>query len=523
MQPNTLLLLLSTLINLSYPQIIQIQDLSQNPGLLTLQTGNCLIKTGHHKLYHEIDLDNYQPILDKISTFLDELVTLPHFDDITDLLKDKYKSIENQFRSLYPRNRMRRGLANFIGSGIKLITGNLDENDLVQINKDINELRVTNHKLIRENNIQVELNKQLQNRLNRMISSINQQQEMIENQLILTRQDRIRNQLINQNFTAFRQVFKITHHLEIVKSHFDMIFETIQLAKLNVISKNFLEEEEMQFVIDRLEEQNVTLLSIDQAYEYLGIKALYRNSKIYFIILVPQIEPQTFSHYLLEPLPIQKKIVKLPTETAITNPSATYFIKNPCQVIEQDILCDLKDLINLSHDKCFSKLLNGLSGECVFTEPSIPNEIKRITNNHVVVKNAKAFNLTSNCNLSDRELSGTMLIHFTNCTIKINNQSFSSLEHHYSPSPLVVPLNGLKIAEIKFEPAISLERLHELNIENRQHLEELETSNFSAYVSTGAAFFSIVLGLILAKYAICKSRHTRNQDTAATTNGQSQQ
>ena len=519
MQPNTLLLLLATLISLSYPQIIQIQELSQNPGLLTLQTGNCLIKTGHHKLYHEIDLDSYQPILDKISTFLDELVTLPHFDDITDLLKDKYKSVENQFRSLYPRNRMRRGLANFIGSGIKLITGNLDENDLAQINRDINELRLANNKLVRENNIQVELNKQLQTRLNRMISSINQQQEIIENQLIFTRQDRIRNQLMNQNFTAFRQAFKITHHLEIVKSHFDTIFETIQLAKLNVISKNFLEAEEMQFVTDRLEEQNITLLSTDQAYEYLGIKALYRNSKIYFIILVPQMEPQTFSHYLLEPLPVQGKILKLPTATAAANSSATYFIKNPCQVIEQDILCDSKDLINLSHDKCFSKILNGLSGECAFTEPSTPNEVKRITNNHVVVKNAKTFNLTSNCNLSDRELSGTMLIHFTNCTIQINNQSFSSLEYHYSPVPLVIALDGLKIAEKSFEPAISIERLHELNMENRQHLEELETSNRSNYASTGAVFFGIFLGLTLATYAICKPRCNRIKDTVVFTNG----
>lgn len=486
---------------------IQIHDLTKNPGLLTIQNGNCMVKTGHHKIYHVIDLDKYEPILDKIGTIINGLKIFPSYKDMTDLLHDRYLTVMNQFKNLYPKRRERRGLFNFIGSGIKLITGNLDENDLIQINRDIDDLRFAKNRLIRENNVQVEINKQLENRINNIIKVVNQQQDIITKQIISARQDLINGRNINQNFTALRQTFKISHHLELMKSHFDNIFETIQLARINVISKNFLETQEMKFITDRLEEQNITLLSTDQAYEFLSIKALYNSSKIYFIILVPQIEQQIFNNLLLEPLPIGDREIKLPGTMAITNPDATYFIKQQCQVVEQNILCDLKDLINVSKDQCFSKLLNGLSAKCVFTEANNITDIKRLTDNHVVIKNAKSANLTTDCLLSNRILSGTILIYFSNCSIKINNQNFSSFEYHSNSPSLIVPLDGLDIKEIGFEPHVSMERLHKLNIENRQKLQYLEADNYNqTYALAGLSSASIFIGSILLTYIIIKMR-----------------
>lgn len=358
---------------------IQIHDLQQNPGLLTLQNGISLIKTGHHKIYHEIDLEKYSPLLDRIHNIIEGLKIFPDFKDMTDLLRDRFTTVIKQFRNLYPKKREKRGLFNFLGSGIKLITGNLDENDLIQINRDINELRRTSNKLNRENNVQVEMNRELQDRINKIIKIVNEQQSLITKQIINARQDLMNNKRINQNFTAFRQTFKVSHHLEILKAHFDSIFETIQLPRLNVISKNFLEPQELKFVIDRLEEQNITLLSVDQAYEFLGIRALYNKSKIYFIILVPQIEPKSFNNVLLEPLPVGNEQIKLPATTALTNDEGTFFTRESCQIVEQNTLCDLRDLIDVSKDECFSKLFNGLSGHCIFTELAEENSIKRST------------------------------------------------------------------------------------------------------------------------------------------------
>lgn len=67
-------------------------------------------------------------------------------------------------------------ILNALGSAIKLSTGNLDDNDLVQINNDINDLRSGTHKLVRANNQQIQINRQLQDRINGIIKAFNEQQ-----------------------------------------------------------------------------------------------------------------------------------------------------------------------------------------------------------------------------------------------------------------------------------------------------------------------------------------------------------
>lgn len=496
----------------THQQTIQIHDLSNNPGLLTIQTSNSFVRNGHHKIYHEVDLDKYGPLLNKLQNILNGLRIFPDFRDVTDLLSTRYQTVLTLYNNLYPKKRGKRGIFNFIGSGIKLITGNLDDNDLVQINRDIEDLRQHHNKLIRENNIQVEINKQLQDRINKIIDTVTEQQNIITKQIIAARQDSLNSKNINQNFTAMRQIFKISHHLELLKSHFDTIFETIQLARINVISKNFLEVEEMKFVIDRLEEQNITLLSVDQAYEFLSIRALYKSSKIYFIILVPHLENTIFSNLLLETLPVNGKILKLPTTKALISSESTFFITNECQTIEQNTLCDTKDLLDASDDECFSRILHGLSGKCTLTEPANVTEIKRLTDNHIVIKNVLQARLTTDCQLSNRYLTGTKLIYFANCSLTINNKTFSSKEFYAKPPLLIVPLDGLNIDQSNFIPNISLEKLHHFNMENREQLKYLATNNAThVYTSIGLSFTSLLLATIVFTYIASRCRKRPNK------------
>lgn len=490
-------------ITLAHAQNLQIHDLSQNPGLLTLRIGNSMVKTGHHKIYHEVDLNKYQPILMRMQTIINGLRIFPNFNDVTDLLQERLKTVNNLFSNLYPKKRERRGLFDIIGSGIKIITGNLDANDLKQINRDIDDLRANNNKLVRENNQQIQINKQLQERINTIVRVMNEQQSVITKQIIKARQDIINHRQVNQNFTALTQVFKISHHMELIKNHFDTIFETIQLARLNIISKNFLETEELEFITERLQEQNVNLISTDQAYEFLGIKALYKDSKIYFIILIPQIERTVYSHFLLEPLPIENKTLKLPATHAITSPGSTYFIRTACQTINENVLCDAKDLMEFSSNECYARLLHGSSGNCTMIETPNGMEIKRITDNHVIVKNAKSVQLLTDCQLSDRTLSGTFLIHFNNCSVSLNNQSFSSLEHHQSAPSVIVPLEGLEIKQQSVETLVSLERLHEFHLQNREELDTMRLTDLSRKNSAigllSVGFFLGILGIAANK------------------------
>lgn len=485
------------MLTMTYQQTIQISDLRNNPGLLILRQGKSFIKNGHHKIYHEIDLDTYKPTLDHLHNIIVNLKIFPNFKDIVDLLQNRYKTILNIYSNLLPKRKTKRGLFNFLGSGIKTITGNLDNNDLQQINNDIDQLRSHTNKIIRQNNIQIEINTKLQDKINEIIKSLNEQQNLITRQIIAARNDLNRN--MNQNVTALSQIFKISHHLETFKTHLDSIFETIQLAKVNVISKKFLDESELKFITERLEEQNVTLLTIDHAYQFLGIEAVYKESKLYFIVFIPLLEPKQYHNLLLEPLPINEKIVKLPSTNAIINDNRTFFIIKPCNNIQQNIICNKKDLLDVSTDECYSKILNGESGNCTLTSTSTDTVIKRLTDNHVILINVKSTLLKTDCNLSTRNLTGTFLITFANCSLTINNISYNNRELYFRYIPQVIPLVGLEIQENNYEVNITLEKLHKLHLESRQKLNYVESNN-QIYISIGFSFMGIVLGLTAFVY-----------------------
>lgn len=73
----------------------------------------------------------------------------------------------------------------------------------------------------------------------------------------------------------------------------------------------------------------------------------------------------------------------------------------------------------------------------------------------------------------------------------------------------MVPLNGLEIQETKFEPVISLERLHKLNVQNRKQIETLEDDNVSRTYAISS--IGIFIGAVLLAYISIKARQPRIQ------------
>lgn len=489
-------------------QTIQIQDLSTNPGLLTIRTKSTLVKNGHYHVYHEVDLDQYQPLLDRLQTIITALCSFPNIKDTAQMLVVKYNEITKIYQNLFPKYRNRRGAFNFLGSTLKLITGNLDQEDLDRIHSEIDQLKSNNKALNHENNVQAIINEKLQSRLNKIIQSINDQQTKIMKQIITNRQIMLDQKNYNQNFTSVIKILKISFHLDQIRYHLDSIFETIQLAKLNTVSRSFLEPEELNFIVKQLEKQNITLLNSDQAYEFLGIKVLFKNQKLYFIILIPLVESEMFNELLLETLPINNTSLKLPSNTAVVGANSTFLLKGSCQLIEQNTLCDRRDLIDVSQDECYSKILRGFSGKCVFTNHSGAS-VKRLTDYHIVLKNVKTATMHTDCNLSDRVLHGSFLIHFSNCTVTINGKNYSNRETYDKQTPLILPLDGLQIEKTIFETNITLEKLQELHLHNRKQMESIVKST-KIQMSSNIGLFLIIIVSAFTATVLKYCKRTKN-------------
>ncbi|XP_021713235.1 uncharacterized protein LOC110681526 [Aedes aegypti] len=204
-----------------------------------------------------------------------------------------------------------------------------------------------------------------------------------------------------------------------------------------------------------------------------------------------------YTHFFLEPLPVVDKILKLPANAALQSDNRTYFIKKDCLRIERTRLCNLSSLEDITGDLCYSNLLRGLSGNCTFVKCYQSTEIKAIMDNYLVAKNINNTEIESNCGLSKRNLSGTYLIEFHNCSVIINGTKFSNVEANKSEPTFVMPLDGLHINEQTLEIQNNMEEIH---IHNRHRIEALTKEHkiqtyTSLSMSTVCFLLSIVAGL----------------------------
>ena len=507
-----LTLLISFLPKQSLAQSLQISNLESNPGLLILQDGCSFMKIGEHKLFHIIDVLKYEPILIKLQQNINGINFIRNFTGMTELLETKLSKARQIYEEFLPKFRTKRGLLNFVGTGIKQITGNLDNNDLSEISQKILDLKLNNKMLITENNEQVKINYQLQNRLNRVIHQLNIQQSQITQKIIAARNENDTKKYI----IVIEEIFKINLILDHLISHLNDIFEAIKLAKSKIISKHILSLEELSFATQKIEANGITLNSLEETYDFLDLIAFHNKTKIIFIVLIPLIDSSNYKNLLIEPLIIGNKILKLPSSTAIQDDRSTYFVIKECQRVQGNHLCTKDNLLNITEDPCFSRIFRGHSGKCSFIGTTSPYEIRPITGNHIVLKQVNSLTLASNCGISNRTLTGTFLVEFHNCSVILNGSRFDNTELIKTAPPLTLPLDGLEIHENNFEPLL---RVEELNIANRHLIEDL-TRQHTAKTLTSTLMSStsiiicivVVITLIIMKVRIsfrsCNSAST---------------
>lgn len=471
-------------------QPIQITNLVLNPGLLTLQNSNSYLKIGSHQLFHVINLQNYEPIFRKLEININGINYLGNHSEMTDLLQTKLSNTLHLFSELQPRTRTKRGLFNFIGSGIKTITGNLDNHDLIKISKTLQDLSINSNLLINENNEQRQINKQFQDRINRIIKQLEKQQIQISKNLILAKNDNAR-----KEFVLLKEIFKIHFNLDYLKSHLDDIFEAIQLAKLQLLSKNILSSSELDFATRKLEEKGVIIENLEEIYDFLEVSAFHNGSRIIFVISIPLLENNTYENFIIEPLPVGNKILKIKSTHAMKSNSSTYLVVRDCKRIHKHRLCDRDNLEDITNDDCISNLLQGQSANCTFTQCMNPTEIKLITKNLIVLKAVKSLEINSTCGITDRNLTGSYLIEFHNCTIYLNGSAYENAELTFTEYPIMLPLDGLSITENDYTPVLQIE---EINIHNRKFLENFTKNHqIGTYSSITVSTVSLVIIIII--------------------------
>lgn len=468
---------------LSFPKFIQVHDITNNPGALTLSAGEGRILEGYNRLFHTIDLNELGTTIGVLKKLISELNSST--GNFIKLIKLKFTQINDTYRALLPNSRNKRSIET-LGSAIKFVTGNLDAEDLREINRNINDIKRLDNSLIGQNNKQIVINEAFQNRLQTLKDEIQNHENVI---LKLATQ---KNYTVTENAKIV-----ILFQLDTVLQTLRTLENGIALAKLNIVNRQLLTINELKIIAQQLDQVDITLDSLEDAYNFLSVTVFYHGYHLIISIDIPRLSSTNYERVIIEQLPIKNKTVNIIHQTVLVHLNETIAILSEIQQIAKIYIYKRNQLLNITNDLCIAPLVRGRSGKCPFKETPPTTEYRLLAYGTLIVKaTLENIVMSSTCGINQKELRGNYLIIFHNCSVIIQDRLFENLELNFN-HPIISPLGTYQIEETQLEKFYNTSYLHKMHIENRKHLDSLKVHHFS---SIGAIFGIISIIILVTIY-----------------------
>lgn len=437
-----------------------IENLHNNP-LLLIKERECKIQVGTIKIIHPINMTVIENTIETLTSASHR--KLESTNPLTNIIKFKIQQLYTTFYGLKPqRHRSRRW--DFIGTAIKFIAGTPDAEDLRIVNSTMNEL-------IDQNNAQLKVNMQLSERISRLTSTIN---GIVENSLA--------NKIILDEVETITTILNIDN----INQLLDNIQDAVTLSKSSLVSNKILSLRELNTIRTLLQDQGIAVDYPDEALQFVIPKLALKDDILLYMLNVPQLENTTSNILRIYPLVNNNRILHQYPTHVVKRSNNLYTTSKPEDFVQKS------SFLNNLYDKCLNSLINGKQAECVSSEQN--NTIQKlITENSILISNAKNQVLQSNCGPDNRTLYGNFLISFANCTIVFNNQYFSNNELTSEADVIQRAFHNLKI-NWKWHKNYELEKINNETVINRIKLDHvyLKQNNFNFKLWSLFGGFSLV-------------------------------
>lgn len=509
-----------------------IHDLNNNQGLISLRLGETRVIKNYAKFIHIVNLTNYEININQIHKNLDLLTNQIDQDKFKSSLfptTQKFHQLNNMFNILKPRIRTKRGLINALGTGIKWITGNMDNNDYIEISEKIETLNTNQQTLNEENSKQILINQKMIERFNNITQHINKQQSILEIYINnFTTQISNEIQGLERIIIINQYIDQLNYDIDMLINHLQDISEAITLAKLNIISKHILHPEELNHIYDILKDQNIQIKSYENLYEFLELLAYFESTNIIFIIKIPIFLSETFSLYNLKQIPINHTyLLELTSPYLLLGRNSYQYRQEPCTLIENIRYCNSVLLKDVQQDKCIVNIIRNKRAYCNFIEQESTDTVELIDSNYLLISNEEETNFTSTCSKDSKKktVKGTVLIYFNDCTIYINGIRYSSETQKYWDTIEIIPALYNDINTTRIIEHVKLEDLKDWTMENSKAITVLysKTSTSATYTNVIIIILIVLIGLIISykiysniKQKVQLQRHPVNINIATT-------
>lgn len=432
--------------------------ITNNPGLLPLQLGQTQISNDYWSYIQVLDLS---PLIDEFRLVQNQYKRLKtrliqnksyqqEYTNSFPLIDNLEQKITNQIFQLNPEDtshaRHKRGIVNGLGSILKIITGNLDQEDAQKYDDQISFLTKNHDKIKSILSEQVTILNSTITNFNNIITNISHNQIILESRILQIESalDKLLLEETNnyQYFLTHAILTQITFLLQNIYDIFERIEVATTFSKLNTLHNSIINPLELlneikatdKFLTGTKLPFEPEISNILKYEKIINIKSYSKGHIIVFILEIPLTEVEAFQFFELYTMP-----VKTNDTYQILNPKTKYvalsnkhyvYITNDCIYVDtSEYLCrNTNPVVIHEHAPCeiallsFSKDLN----DCHPIKIEITDLlIQKIKPSRWIVIIPEETTITQTCDkiISKYQLQGTFIITLNkHCKIIINNQ-----------------------------------------------------------------------------------------------------
>lgn len=456
-----------------------IQPIDNHNGILVLKEARAQYQTDTYHLaiiynttrIRDIFIDicsNYYTFRLKQSNISESTTIIKQIDYTIDIIESKLTYLGLEIVGVRTSYRQKRGLINGLGSIIKAITGNLDQDDAMKFE---NEIR----------NVQSSINNNINNQ-RKTLSIMREFMKDYENNLkhiennqkeIYTTIDKFSTQLSNlESKVLTNKIFsEIKGSLQQLYNRLETLENAITFSHLGKMHPSIIDPiyliEELNFIQNEIKTNLVispNLKNIHLWEKVITVKAYDTNQTLNFILEIPLVAKQTFNLLHLYSIPNNNNTLLIPKNPLLILGNNEFaYPHEPCEEIKEDyVICRHLNWQTLSQSNdCIAQLIQHLEPHnCTYVTANLENDIiHQIKENSwiILIKKEEVIKTTCGNEITYRQSKGAFLITVdNNCEVLIGERTLSTHRKNINieetiPLPHVYQTPKLSPYKIKLE------------------------------------------------------------------------
>lgn len=385
--------------------------------------------------------------------------------------------------------RFKRSLIDGLGSVIRIITGNLDQNDLKEINSNLDSLFKNQDKIVK----QVDKFTSFANHITtRYINDMTVMQQNINTSLsgLANLNNKMEDQLlIHYNIFLAEKLLTTIQNIQ----------RTVTLAFSNIANLEIISTSELIEIINHLrliykkdELIELDLIHLFKVMKFSQYKIISVGKIITCVLYIPILNPNPYTYQRIYPIPnSQGNILFPPKRFRLVGEKGETWTDELCHNIEKETICTSIPEKN----KC---LLNDMSTCNFITVVNNYKIIKQLFNNKILISTKYPLKIIEICGskIEEKTVTQTTLISSKEklCRLIINGENF---ENTFNNSTYIIP----KIPKIKLEAkqTISFEEKH---LDNFMDIKE-EAENLQNHFQLSPVLHTVHISITAILIIIC--------------------